>query len=118
MYWKVPPRAPYEGYDKQRVVKLGLELQGVDWGQRVSLDGSDNLLQCPVDVDRDQVGNCSDEWFGIVTCGIGNERILEEETGEQERSPDVMGDDRLPSPNGPIEPESDGVVIQVQEYNP
>jgi len=46
----------------------------------VSLDGSNNFFPCPRNVDRDLVGNCGDERFGVTACGIGTR---EEESGEK-----------------------------------
>jgi len=58
-----------------------LGFHGSSEDERVPLNGSNNLLSCPRDVDRDLVGNCGDKGFGVIACGI---RTREEETSEKE----------------------------------
>jgi hypothetical protein len=56
-----------------------LGFKGSSEDKRVLLNATDNLLARPGDVNRDLVGNRSDEGFGGTACGIGTR---EEEAGE------------------------------------
>ena len=58
-----------------------LGFKGSSEDERVSLNGSDNLLPRAGDVDSDLVGNCCDKGFGVTASGIG---AREEKGGEQE----------------------------------
>ena len=58
-----------------------LGFKGSSEDERVFLNGIDNLLPRLGDVDRDLVGNCSDEGFGGTACGIGTRK---EEAGQQQ----------------------------------
>ena len=66
----------------KRLDNEGSELgfKGASEDERVVLNGSNNLLLRPGDIDGDLVGDRSDEGFGVTACGIGTR---EEEASEQ-----------------------------------
>ena len=58
-----------------------LGFHGSSEDERILLNGGNNLLSRPRDVDRNLVGNCGDKGFVVIACRI---RSREEETGEKE----------------------------------
>jgi hypothetical protein len=91
----------------------GLRFKGSSEDERVALNGSGHLPPCSGDVDRDLVCNCSDEGFGVTTCGIG---AREEEAGKQKviqitELCDLSGDGGFPGSSRPIEPENNGFAV-------
>ena len=58
-----------------------LGFHGSSEDKRVALHGSNNFVSGPRNVDRDLVGNCSDNGFGVIAGGI---RAGEKKTGEKQ----------------------------------